>query len=204
MLGSAGMLWMVALGVWGLAPLETVEAPLAPVLSVEAPQDTHRVTAYFPFGLSKELTLDERRMRWRGRAVVAHGVPEGSYPVALVMENRDGGKVVRREVVDVNHAARPFEAAFTQDTVPAGGAAELTVDTVEPATQVKAHCPALGWRNVKLGPPTQGSQVDWGVLQTVPAGTPPGSYVVTLTLSDVDGHTLTRELTLHVVRGRPS
>jgi len=177
---------------------------MAPVVNVEAPQDTHKVTAYFPFGVSKELTLDERRMRWRGRAVVDGRVPEGSYPVAVVMLNRDGGKVVRRELVEVSHAGAPFEASFAADSVPAGGTAELTVDTVEPASQVKAHCAALGWRNVTLGPPTQGSPLEWGVFQTVPTTTPPGAYVVSLTLVDKAGHSLSRDLVLHVVRGRPA
>jgi len=193
-----GLGWMVAAAVLG----ETlaVDAPMmTPVFNVEAPQDTQRVTAYFPFGLQKELTLDSRSMRWRGRAVIHPSIPEGSYPVALVLHSADGGQVVRRELVDLKHDLVPFDAALSQPVVTPGDAAEITVDTVEPATRVTASCAALGWRNVPLGPPTQGPALEWGALREVPSTALPGAYAVVLALQDGEGHTLSRMLTLTVV-----
>src|SRR6478609_6678093 len=120
MMGMLGMQWMVAFLTGG--PVET-QAVMAPVFSVEAPQDADRVTAYFPFGLQKELTLDARTMRWRGRAVVNSNVPEGSYPVALVIRTA-AGKLVRKEMVDLTRQGAPFGAAFAQASLPPGGTAE--------------------------------------------------------------------------------
>ncbi len=199
MAGFPGASWLVAWAVAGSSPV------LAPVLDVEAPRDTRKVTAHFPFGVSKELALDGRSRRWRGRVVVAGGaVPEGLYPVSLVVEGRDGARVVRREQVALGSAAAPFDARFAEVVVAPGAIAELHVDTVEPASAVRASCAALGWRDVPLGPSTDGDPLDWAALRTVPARVPPGDYAVTVTVVDGEGHALTRDVVLRVARARPA
>ncbi len=204
-----GVQVMVALALAGNTVTPDTSAPkeaavMASLLAVDAPGNAHKVTAYFPFGVSHALTLDARRQRWRGRAVLAASVPEGTYPVAVVVETLDGQRHVRRELVDVRRGVQPFEVHVREVLVQAGNPVELMVDSVEPVREVTASCASLGWNKVPLGLPTSGSKVDWGTLTTVPATTTPGNHQVTVTLTDESGRQLATTVTVTVTPGASS
>ncbi|MBI5495214.1 MAG: hypothetical protein HY904_09295 [Deltaproteobacteria bacterium] len=173
---------------------------VAPVLAYGAPEGAARVVAYFPFGGSKELQRDERTGMWRGRALLGAAVPEGSYPVALVVEAQDGSRMVRHEQLQVRADGQPFQARVADEAVAPGGVVELVVDAVEPALAVTARAPTL-WTGARpLGPATWGSRTDWGALWVVPADAAAGDHTVEVSVTDRAGRTFSRGLVLRVVR----
>jgi len=80
--------------------------PGDPVLTVEAPRDALRVTAFFPFGLTRDLTFDESANRWRLRFLVPIEVADGSYHATVLIVTRDGHSELR-EVPYVIDSQRP-------------------------------------------------------------------------------------------------
>jgi Ca-activated chloride channel family protein len=64
--------------------------PGDPVLAVNAPRDAVQVTAWFPFGLVKDLRWDERLEKWTVRFLVPLGVADGEYQAQVVIVKRDG------------------------------------------------------------------------------------------------------------------
>jgi len=64
--------------------------PGDPVLTVSAPRDARQVTAYFPFGLVKDLRWDDRLERWTLRFLVPVDVADGTYEARVVIVKRDG------------------------------------------------------------------------------------------------------------------
>jgi Ca-activated chloride channel family protein len=76
--------------------------PGDPVLTVDAPANALRVTAFFPFGLEKELRFDPDKNNWRVRFLVPKDTPDGSYEVPVLIVHRDGREewVTGRYVID--------------------------------------------------------------------------------------------------------
>ena len=68
----------------------TAMPPGDPVLSVAAPADARQVTAYFPFGLVKDLRYDANAEHWTVRFLVPKGVADGDYDVRVVIVKADG------------------------------------------------------------------------------------------------------------------
>jgi len=64
--------------------------PGDPLLTVSAPRDARQVTAYFPFGLVKDLRWDERTEKWVVRFLVPVDVPDGDYEAQVLVVKRDG------------------------------------------------------------------------------------------------------------------
>lgn len=64
--------------------------PGDPVLTVKAPADALRVTAFFPFGLNRELHFDPDKNNWRVRFLVPKDTPDGEYEVPVLIVHRDG------------------------------------------------------------------------------------------------------------------
>ncbi len=80
--------------------------PGDPVLTVEAPRDALRVTAFFPFGLTRDLTFDETLNRWRLRFLVPIEVTDGTYRATVLIVTRDGQSELR-EVPYIIDSQRP-------------------------------------------------------------------------------------------------
>jgi Ca-activated chloride channel family protein len=76
--------------------------PGDPVLTVQAPADALRVTAFFPFGLEKELHFDPDENNWRVRFLVPKDTPDGEYEVPVLIVHRDGREqwLTGRYVID--------------------------------------------------------------------------------------------------------
>jgi Ca-activated chloride channel family protein len=76
--------------------------PGDPVLTVQAPADALRVTAFFPFGLEKELHFDPDKNNWRVRFLVPKDTPDGEYDVPVLVVHRDGREqwLTGRYVID--------------------------------------------------------------------------------------------------------
>jgi Ca-activated chloride channel family protein len=174
--------------------------PGDPIISVNAPSDARRVTAYFPFGLVKQLRYDEARRVWRGRFLVPAGIPDGSYTIIVSIELADGSLLRRREGYELDSSAEEFLAAFAGYGAFAGGQVELTIDSVEPAAEVYVHCPELGWDRLVLEA-TDSASIDWLATLDIPWRTPPGEYRVLLVVRDRAGNRLEQQTILFVERG---
>jgi Ca-activated chloride channel family protein len=77
--------------------------PGDPVLRVHAPSDATSVTAYFPFGLVKDLRFDPTNEVWEGRFLVPNDVADGDYRVRIV-------------IVEVHGQVRVTEVPYTIDS----------------------------------------------------------------------------------------
>jgi Ca-activated chloride channel family protein len=64
--------------------------PGDPLLTVSAPRDARQVTAYFSFGLVKDLRWDEQTEKWVVRFLVPVDVPDGEYEAQALVVKRDG------------------------------------------------------------------------------------------------------------------
>src|SRR5207244_3556939 len=87
--------------------------PGDPVLTVKAPKDALQVTAYFPFGLVRDLHWDGKLEKWVLRFLVPVGVPDGEYEATVLIVWRDGKVEVAK--------------------------ARYTIDSKEPDFEVEAH-----------------------------------------------------------------
>ena len=73
-----------------LALSRSAMPPGDPVLRVKAPRDAQQVTAYFPFGLEKDLVYDESKEAWTVRFLVPNTVADGEYKVKVVIVHAKG------------------------------------------------------------------------------------------------------------------
>ncbi|MEO1171478.1 MAG: VWA domain-containing protein, partial [Myxococcota bacterium] len=181
--------------------------PGDPIISIAAPSDARRVTAYFPFGLVKQLHFDTLRELWRGRFLVPAGVPDGDYSVLVVIELADGNTVSRREPFTLDSDTDDFIAFFVDSdgsmspvsaaTAEARQMVELNVDAIEPAAEVYVHCGSLGW-NRRLLSPLDDDRILWDGLLVVPAKAKVGSHSVLVVVRDAAGNRFERTLNLNV------
>lgn len=186
--------------------------PGDPIISIAAPSDAKRVTAYFPFGLVKELHFDSVRDVWRGRFLVPAGVPDGDYTILVVIELADGSTVTRKEPYRLDSSTEDFVAYFADGescdqhevdrvaSVSALSMVELSVDAIEPATEVYAHSAELGWNRLALTP-IDDQQVLWDGLMTLGPDVSAGTYRVLVVVRDAAGNRLSREVILEVTGG---
>jgi len=102
-------------GVSNLAVGSTVELsrssmpPGDPLLTVNAPQSARKVTAYFPFGLVKDLTYDPMREVWQTRFLVPKTVADGDYQVPVIILLEDGTVERRLASYRIDSQAPDFE-----------------------------------------------------------------------------------------------
>ncbi len=104
------------------------------MLSVDAPADAQRVTAYFPFGLEKELDYDVETQQWRVRFLVPNGVPDGQYEVPVVVITRDG----QFQVLTGHYTIDSSEPEFEVTTQCNQGSMQLFVTSHEPMREIWA------------------------------------------------------------------
>jgi Ca-activated chloride channel family protein len=116
--------------------------PGDPLLTVTAPSDALKVTAYFPFGLVKDLTYDPTREQWQTRFLVPNTVADGDYTVPVVILLKDGTVERRTASYRIDSQAPDFE---THASPTAGGVA-VEVVSREPLREVvvvRADQPAV-------------------------------------------------------------
>ena len=102
--------------------------PGDPVLTVDAPRDALQVTAFFPFGLVKDLRFDERLEKWTVRFLVPTDVPDGAYEAQVVIVRRDGALELARASYVIDSRAPDFEVDFA--------GSRIRVRVSEPARKV--------------------------------------------------------------------
>ncbi len=101
--------------------------PGDPILTVLAPKDTLGVTAYFPFGLVKDMRMDLLTGRWKTRFLVPNFVLDGEYDVKLVIEGPNGTEhKTIRYTIDSNGPTLSARFEYTED-----GQARLVIESSE-------------------------------------------------------------------------
>jgi Ca-activated chloride channel family protein len=118
--------------------------PGDPVLTVKAPKDALQVTAYFPFGLVRDLHWDGKQ--WVLRFLVPMGVPDGDYEATVLIVLRDGKVEVARAAYTIDSKEPDFEV----EAHGVAGLVYLRVRPSKPARRVVAALVANPRRRVEL------------------------------------------------------
>jgi len=108
--------------------------PGDPVLTVKAPAEALRVTAFFPFGLQKELSFDPDKQSWRVRFLVPKDTPDGQYEVPVLIVHRDG----REEWVTGKYVIDSQQPEFEPLVQCIGDTLEMSVTVQSPMREVRA------------------------------------------------------------------
>jgi Ca-activated chloride channel family protein len=88
--------------------------PGDPVLTVRGPRDAVQVTAYFPFGLVKDLHWDEQAEAWQVRFLVPKSVRDGVYQAKVVILGKDGTVELGAATYTIDSAEPGFEVEVEQ------------------------------------------------------------------------------------------
>ncbi len=107
--------------------------PGDPILKVHAPRDARAVTAYFPFGLTRDLVWDEGLEQWMTRFLVPNDVADGTYDVAVAVTHNDG----HVEAMKVQYTIDAKEPTFEVVTEVRHGGLFVRVLVDEPAHEVR-------------------------------------------------------------------
>ncbi len=173
--------------------------PGDPFIAVYAPRTAKRVTAYFPFGLVKDLRYDEPRDAWRGRFLVPAGIPDGWYPIEVVIEMPDESLYRHRQLYHLDSSGAEVVTNFEGASWRAGTGRVLEVDTIEPAAEVYIHCEELGWNRVELLEKEGREAVDWHKWMKISEGAPVGPHEVLVVMRDLAGNRAEHRVTITVV-----
>ncbi|WP_163988967.1 VIT domain-containing protein [Pyxidicoccus caerfyrddinensis] len=175
-------------GVFGELSREEIP-PGDPIISVRAPRDARRVTAYFPFGLVKPLTFDTVTGGWRGRFLVPLSVKDGYYEVVIAAELPDG-RVLRREVrYRLDSKGNDFDVTLSSMELAQGDTLKLEVDAVETTKEVSVYGELFG-EEQRLLETKDGLRFS-GELK-VPCDAAPGEYELVFVARDPAGNRFER------------
>lgn len=173
----------------------------AGVIEVGAPYDARHVSVYFPSGLQKDLSYDDGRQLWRGRLPQNLQRELGhSKAMLIAVERLDGQQSYQWQRLQPEALVEPFFALFEDDATVAGALVRLAVDTVEPASSVVVHCPALGWDHELLEWRSGTMGVDWAGRLAVVGDAPARPHLVRIVVQDLAGERHERWLPLVVVQ----
>jgi len=116
--------------------------PGDPVLTVNAPRDARQVTAYFPFGLVKDLRWDDFLEKWTVRFLVPVEAADGEYEAQVVIVKRDGSVELAKASYVIDSRCPDFDVDLV------GSRIRVRVD--EPARKVTVALAADPRRRVEL------------------------------------------------------
>jgi Ca-activated chloride channel family protein len=169
--------------------------PGDPVLRIHTDPSIVSVVALFPFGLEKSLRYLAGEDVWETRFLAPPDMADGSYPVRLVLRDKDGQ--VYREAksfvilsqppaVKIRLARTRFRAG---EMVPLAASASATTRTL--SARVEGLAPvSLRWN--------RSAAANTGELW-LPPGLPAGDYLLTVTAEDVAHNLGSAEVNIEVV-----
>jgi hypothetical protein len=164
------------------------------VFSVAAPPDAKKVTAIFPFGLIKELRLDEIRGHWSARLIVFRQIPVGVYTVVIETERINGclhWKAVRY-CVDVE--SPEFEVHAPQATY-GGEMLPVEVDPFEGAAKVFAYFPGDPKKLMSFSlDPNRGT---YKAMIQIPEQFESEKIIIRIVVRDLENNRMVRDIEVH-------
>jgi Ca-activated chloride channel family protein len=215
----------------GMAPamvgagLSRTEIPPGdPIITVHAPKDAQRVTAYFPFGLVKPLHYDRVTNTWRARFLVpkpwtgtrASGArsgpearedgwdgsagpgPEGWYGVQVHVLGRDGVTRVLDVPYHLDATGPDLLVELDRRLVDRGDLIAIRVDAVEPTKEVSVYAAPFGELQHLLEPMDE-TETRFGGDLLVPDDAPLGWFELVVVARDKAGNRTEQRLELMVV-----
>ena len=112
--------------------------PGDPILTVKAPAEARKVTAYFPFGLVKDLVYDPVAGVWQTRFLVPKTVPDGEYTVPVAIVHADG----RMERINATYRIDSTQPEFATQVVATETGASIVVTSTDRLREVVVFDPA--------------------------------------------------------------
>jgi Ca-activated chloride channel family protein len=122
----------LAVGSSSVALSRSVMPPGDPLLTVTAPADARLVTAYFPFGLVKDLRYEPLAGNWQTRFLVPRTVSDGDYQVPVTILHADGHLETVTARYRIDSRAPDFDLVVT----PGRGGVSLRVEGAEALRRV--------------------------------------------------------------------
>lgn len=160
--------------------------PGDPVLSLRAPADAQQVTAYFPFGLVKDLQWDPELEQWTTRFLVPNRVSDGEYAIQVVIVHADGTTEIATVDYTIDSEADPLH---------------LSVEVAEGGVRLLAHSDErlrevvgiVGGMRFSLEKTSDDGQTYGTTLDL-----PPGSHTVVVVATDLARNESEQRITVEV------
>jgi len=194
--------------------------PGDPEVQIRAPDDTLRVTLFFPTGEVKACDRDPRTGLWRASFLIPEQTPDGVYAIRVLLERAGGVQMVRRLRYQVDGAEPHVRLRLAPERAAPGEQVTLTLvpqplgPTLESAAATTGEGdigdPGFAGRvmqeiasarvslpGAELGLPLR-RQADGGWRLTFAAPRAPGRHALTVVVRDPAGNKLRRTLWLQV------
>jgi len=127
--------------------------PGDPLLTIEAPADARQVTAYFPFGLVKDLHFNPHSGQWQVRFLVPANIEDGSYQVRLLVVLADGTS----QWSTAQYRIDSDEPDFDLEVVPVPGGVAILVFANEAVREAQVALAADPDQRIQLEPNARGT-----------------------------------------------
>ncbi len=165
-----------------------------PVFSVAAPPDAKKVTAFFPFGLTKELRSDEIRGHWSARLIVFRQIPAGVYTVIIETERINGCLQWKAVKYCVDVESPEFEVHAPQATY-GGEMLPVEVDPLEGAASVYAYFPGNPKKRIRFSiDPNRGT---YKAMIQIPEQFESEKIIIHIVVRDLENNRMEREIEVH-------
>ncbi len=123
--------------------------PGDPILTVDAPADAREVTAYFPFGLVKQLDYDDERGHWYVRFLVPRDVKDGRYTIRVRIADARGDVSWKDTEITID-GSEPELRIDLDEVAWAGEDLHVAVDPLEPVRDIYVTLPGATKTRVAL------------------------------------------------------
>jgi Ca-activated chloride channel family protein len=169
--------------------------PGDPVLRVHTDSEVAAVTALFPFGLVKTLRYLPGEDVWQTRFLAPLEMSDGTYWVRLILRDRQGHVYRERKSFVIASQPPVVRVKLDKPRYRAGETMRLRVSASKNTRTVIARM--YGAAAVELRWDAQ-SAANTGELG-IPAGLPPGNYVLTVTAEDIAHNIGSQEVRVDVL-----
>jgi len=169
--------------------------PGDPVLRVRTDPDIRRITAIFPFGLTKPLRYLPAEQVWQTRFLAPKEMVDGVYHCRLILRDRSGRAYEERKSFIIDSRAPSIQASVDRSTYRAG-------ETVQVRIQSDADTRRIRLRVANLEP----AEARWDALQkasvghiVLPADIATGQHTLEILAEDFAHNVSSRQVMIAVV-----
>jgi Ca-activated chloride channel family protein len=169
--------------------------PGDPILKVKTDESIVEVTAVFPFGLTKKLHYIREEGLWETRFMAPRELSDGAYRCRLILVDRQGRAYQEEKSFIIDSRPPQLKASLNKG---AARPAETLVITVRADSDTRAI-----WARIFGALPVAvvwdaKARANVGYLR-IPAGLPPGTYMIRITAEDFAHNLSTTEVPIQVI-----